>query len=85
MPTLTPEQLSLRRIAGRIGGLRTASTHDSKVLTAPARRAFEQRFIIEVDPLGELPEAERNRRAAAARKAYFTKLAYKSARARAKS
>jgi diacylglycerol kinase family enzyme len=41
-----------------------------------------RRFLDEVDPLRALPEAERNRRAERARKAYFTKLAYLSSRAR---
>jgi hypothetical protein len=42
------------------------------------------RFLDEVDPQRLLPEAERLRRATSARKAYFTALAYRSARARQK-
>lgn len=53
--------------------------------TAPARRAFEQRFYDEVDPDGLLSEHERERRAAHARKAYFTRLALKSAQVRRKA
>jgi hypothetical protein len=41
-----------------------------------------RRFERQVDPDGTLPEAERLRRAEAARKAYFTGLAFKSAKAR---
>ncbi len=58
------------------------SRYDSRELTAPARRAFNDRFEKEVDPDGNLPPAERQRRAEAARKAYFTRLALKSAQAR---
>ena len=50
--------------------------------TAPARKAFNQRFLDEVDPDRTLPETERNRRATAARKAYYARLALKSAQAR---
>jgi len=60
------------------------SRYDSKELTAPARRAFLERFEREVDPDGALPEAERRRRAGHARKAYFTRLALASSRARKK-
>lgn len=60
------------------------SRYDSKELTAPARRAFLERFEREVDPKGILPEAERLRRAGHAKKAYFTKLALASSRARRK-
>jgi hypothetical protein len=51
-------------------------------LTRPGRDKFEQRFINEVDPERMLPEAERQRRVDHARKAYFTRLAMKSAQAR---
>jgi hypothetical protein len=47
-----------------------------------ARQAFLDRFEREVDPDGTLPPAERARRAEHARKAYFAKLALKSAQAR---
>jgi hypothetical protein len=42
-------------------------------------------LIDEVDPDRELPEAERFRRAEHAKKAYFTRLALKSAQARRKA
>ncbi|MGB7052709.1 MAG: hypothetical protein WBG41_14170 [Acidimicrobiales bacterium] len=58
------------------------SRYDSKELTRAARDKFEQRFLDEVDPDRKLPEKERLRRARAARKAYFIRLALKSARAR---
>jgi hypothetical protein len=50
----------------------------------PAREAFWAKFEREVDPEGLLDPAERARRAQMARKAYFTRLALKSAQARAK-
>lgn len=55
---------------------------DPRETTAKAREAFLGRFERAVDPDGTLPPAERQRRAEAARKAYFTGLAYKSSRAR---
>ena len=72
---MTPEQRSLR---GRIGAhvLHAAG----KTNTAPAREAFGARFYAGIPD--ELPQAERDRRAAHARTAYFAQLAYRSSRAR---
>jgi len=58
--------------------------YDPRATTAPARAAFLKRFLDEVDPDRVLPEPERLRRAAAARKAYFTRLAYLASRSRRK-
>lgn len=77
--TMNRDELSLR---GRLGAYATNSRHDTKKLTAPARAAFLDRFERIVDPKGELPAVERLRRAEIAKKAYFTRLAMKSARAR---
>lgn len=74
-------QASLR---GRIGGLALAAQSDPKEYTAAARRQFLARFEDEVDPDRTLPEHERTRRAEAARKLYFARLAYKSAKVRKK-
>lgn len=60
------------------------SKYDSRDLTANARKSFLAKFEDEVDPNRELPEAERIRRAEHARKAYFSRLALKSAQARRK-
>lgn len=68
--------------AGRIGGLTTSATHDSRETTAPGRAAFMARFEKQVDPNGVLPEGERRRRAEAAKKAYFTRLALMRRRSR---
>jgi hypothetical protein len=59
-----------------------ARVADPVAHTAPARRAFMDRFEREVDPDGELPIEERQRRAEHARKAYFLRLALASAKAR---
>lgn len=79
--SLNPSERSLR---ARIAAYSLHSQVDSREHTKPARKAFLERFYNEVDPNRELSEAERERRAEAARKAYFTRLAYKSARARRK-
>ena len=72
-------------LAGRIGAhVSWANTDDRTARTAPARKAFADRFAREVDPDGVLPPAERARRAEHARKAYFLGLALKSAQARRK-
>lgn len=76
---LTPEQRSLR---ARIAAYALHASHDPRETTKPARDAFMARFERQVDPEGKLPEAERRRRADAAKKAYFNGLALKSARAR---
>ena len=78
---LSPKE---RVLHSRLAAHKLHSKYDSKELTAPARRAFLERFEKEVDPAGLLPEAERRRRAGHAKKAYFTKLALASSRARKK-
>lgn len=55
---------------------------DRTAATSPARAAFEARFDDEVDPGRVLAPAERARRADAARRAYFMRLALRSAQAR---
>ncbi len=75
-----------RALAARLAAhSKWANTSDTTAATAPARRAFLDRFEREVDPDGTLPPAERARRAEHARKAYFTRLALASAKARRKS
>jgi hypothetical protein len=71
-----------RVLYGRIGGFTVHSRHDSRELIEPGRRAFWSRFEREVDPEGTLTPQERARRADLARKAYFARLALKSAQAR---
>lgn len=80
---LTPSERSLR---ARIAAYESwARTEDRAARTAPARRAALERFEREVDPDGTLPPEELARRAEAAQRAYFTRLAYLSARSRRRS
>lgn len=79
MPALTPEQRSLR---ARIAAHAMHSQNDSRETSRPGRQAFLDRFELDVDPDGVLPVTERKRRAEQARKAYFTKLAFESSKAR---
>jgi hypothetical protein len=76
---LTPAERTLR---ARMGAYVVHSRYDPRQTTAPARAAFMKRFLDEVDPERLLPEPERLRRAASARKAYFTRLAYLASRRR---
>jgi hypothetical protein len=70
-------------IRGRVGAhVSWANTPDRAAPTAPGRAAFNERFYRAVDPDGALSDAEREFRALHARKAYFTRLALKSAQAR---
>lgn len=78
-PGLTPAERSLR---ARIGAYRMHALHDPRETTRTARAAFARRFLDDVDPHRRLPEPERLRRAEAARRAYFTRLAYLAARRR---
>lgn len=59
-----------------------AHTPDRAARTANARRAALDRFEREVDPEGVLLPAERAKMAESARRAYFKRLAFKSAAAR---
>jgi len=76
---LTPSERILRaRLAARV----LHASVDSREHTKPARRIFMARFEDQVDPDRVLTSAERARRAEHAKKAYFTQLAFKSAKAR---
>jgi hypothetical protein len=77
----TPEQ---RALAARIAAHSKWAITDPVEGTAAARAAFLDRFEQQVDPDGSLSPAERARRAEHARKAYFTRLALASAKARRK-
>lgn len=77
--SLTPSERVMR---ARMAAYMLHARYDPRETTKAARRAFNQRFVDQVDPDRRLPEQERNRRAEAARRAYFTRLAYLSARSR---
>lgn len=75
-----------RALRARLGGLtRWAKTSDRTAATRPGRTTFDARFEREIDPDGTLPAAERALRADAARRAYFTRLALRSASSRRKA
>lgn len=76
---MSPQERSLR---ARQAAHTLHATHDSRELTRPARDTFLAKFERQVDPDGELSEAERQRRAEQARKAYFADLARRSAKVR---
>ncbi|MEZ5133441.1 MAG: hypothetical protein R2763_17290 [Mycobacterium sp.] len=79
---MTPE---LRKLRAEIGAhVSWANTEDRAARTAPARQGFLDRFEREVDPEGVLTPQERGKRADHARKAYFKRLALKSAQSRAR-
>jgi hypothetical protein len=78
----SPAEMAIR---GRIGAFSLHARQDARVTTEPARRAFMDRFAREVDPDGVLPPDERERRAQAAKRRYFTALALRSSRRRARA
>jgi hypothetical protein len=72
----------LRTLRARIGAHALHAQHDSRELTKKARVVFDARFYEGIP--ADLPQAERDRRAHHARKAYFARLALASAKARRK-
>ena len=81
MPEFDSREMARR---GRIGALVTLSRHDARELTAPARAAFRERFVDEVDRERILDPDERARRAESARRAFYVRLARASVRARSR-
>ncbi len=79
---MTADRFLIARLAAHESWAKTA---DARARTAPARRAVLDRFERLVDPDGVLSAAERARRAGHARKAYFARLALRSAQARRKT
>lgn len=77
---LTREQRITR---ARIAALTRWSKEDPKAQAERMQEGLMDKFRREVDPAGVLPEAERERRATAARKAHMQRLALASSRARA--
>ena len=76
---LSPSERTLRaRLAAHV----LHSKVDPTEHTRPAREAFNKRFEDEVDPKRELSTQERERRAAHARTAYYTRLSLKASQAR---
>ncbi len=79
---MTTDRSLIARLAAHASWVRTA---DPSARTEPARRALLDRFERQVDPDGVLSPDERARRAGHACKAYFTRLALRSAHARRKT
>jgi len=76
---------SERSLAARAAShAKWAKCDDPPAATAAARAGLLARFEREVDPEGNLSPADRARRAEHARKAYYTRLALKSAQSRRK-
>jgi hypothetical protein len=69
-------------VRGRIGGLTTAATHDGRAITAAARAAFQARWYADLPD--DLSDRERERRARARRRAFYVRLARRSAATRAR-
>lgn len=65
-----------RSIRARVAAYSMHARHDPRETTARARQAFLSAFERTVDPDGALPPAERARRAEAAKRAHFARLAY---------
>ena len=70
------------RSRARLGGLALSATRDPKKYTLAAREAFNRKFLDEVDPHHRLPRKERERRAEAARKLFFARIALKRVQSR---
>jgi hypothetical protein len=78
-----PERVAI----GRLGGLRTAQTNDPRSYTKAARQAFRDSFLLKVDPDGSLrvsDPAEANRRAEAARRAFYAEMTLRRVQAQQK-
>lgn len=74
-----------RSLLGSIAALERWAKEDPVVGTAAARAAGPgslDYWLTRVDPTGELEDGERRRRATAAKKAHFGRMALASARAR---
>lgn len=71
--SLTSSQRTQR---ARLAALSRWAQQDGSKGTAPAREAFLARFEREVDPEGRLAPAERTRRAEAAKRAHFQRMAF---------
>ena len=72
MPAATPSERAL--IARIAAHERWASTTDRAAATPPGRKGLIDRFDRQVDPDGTMPPAERARRSASARKAFYSRL-----------
>src|SRR5829696_9208500 len=81
-PRNEPASPAERSLRARLAAYALHAQRDPRETTANGRAAFLARFDREVDPEGLLEPEERRRRAEQARRAYFTRLALASAKAR---
>lgn len=80
---MSAEKSKRHQTAGRIGAHRRwAMTDDRSAATQAARDGLYRRFEDEVDPDRVLQPEERAKRVESARRAYYTRIAMKSAAAR---
>lgn len=79
-----PSSLSAkeRTQRARLAALTRWSREDPKPATEKARKGLDARFEREADPEGVLDPVERRRRAQAAKRAYFQRMAYERERRR---
>ena len=82
LATLSPTQRSMR---ARIAANTRWSREDPAATAARGQAGLLAKFVDQVDPDRQLPEAERQRRAEAARRAHMQRLAFRSSKARAGS
>jgi hypothetical protein len=78
---LTPAQRSMR---ASIAASTRWANEDPAEQGQRMRRGFLERFEREVDPEGQLPPAERERRARSALRAHMQRLAFRSSKARSR-
>jgi hypothetical protein len=79
---VTPSE---RQMRARLGAYAQHARYDGVEITSKARAAFLARFENEVDPDRQLEAGERRRRADAAKRAHFTRMALRSAQSRRKA
>jgi hypothetical protein len=79
VPALTPAQRAMR---ARIAANTRWSRENPAANAARGQAGLLAKFVDQVDPDRQLPEAERTRRAEAARRAHMQRLAFRSSKAR---
>lgn len=83
METMNAATAGERKLRAQIAANESwARTENRSARTAPARLALMEKFELQVDPDSVLLPGERAKRAESARKAYYQRLALKSAQAR---
>jgi len=68
-----PLNRDARVLGGKIGGHAVVAKYGGGAIAARAREGLKQKFERQVDPLGELPDDERQKRAESARLAHLAR------------